>query len=182
MFQVQLGTEVLCTPSWPNWGLNSWPPDHDSTLHVTESPALATWPSVPHINPYNPDSRFGEPAWWSRSPRKFNQLFLVSLQSYPQNFIPLRICCVSVGFPVGQSAWWTRIATKIKSILPFTTPDPSIKFHLNMFITFKAILLTDKQTNSTQNNLLATEVMIIDFTIDTAIAVAWHMSSRPLAF
>ena len=25
---------------------NSWPPDHDSTFHVTETPALTTWPSV----------------------------------------------------------------------------------------------------------------------------------------
>ena len=30
----------------PNWGSNSWPLDHDSTFHVTEMPALATWPSV----------------------------------------------------------------------------------------------------------------------------------------
>ena len=26
--------------------LNSRPPDHDSTFHVTETPALTTWPSV----------------------------------------------------------------------------------------------------------------------------------------
>ena len=28
-------------------------------------------------------------AWWSRSSQKFNQLFLVSLQSYPENFIEI---------------------------------------------------------------------------------------------
>ena len=30
-----------------------------------------------------PDSRFGDSAWWFRSPQKCNRLFLVSLQSYP---------------------------------------------------------------------------------------------------
>ena len=29
-----------------NWGSNSWPSDHDSTFHVSESPALTTRPSV----------------------------------------------------------------------------------------------------------------------------------------
>ena len=27
-------------------GSNTSPPDHDSTFHVTETPALTTWPSV----------------------------------------------------------------------------------------------------------------------------------------
>ena len=30
----------------PDRGSNSWPPDHDSTFHVTETPALTTRPSV----------------------------------------------------------------------------------------------------------------------------------------
>ena len=30
----------------PGRGLNSWPPDHDSTFHVTETPAITTRPSV----------------------------------------------------------------------------------------------------------------------------------------
>ena len=30
----------------PGWGSNSWPPDHDSTFHVTEMPALTTRSSV----------------------------------------------------------------------------------------------------------------------------------------
>ena len=30
-------------------GSNSRPPDHDSTFHVTETPALITWPSVTSI-------------------------------------------------------------------------------------------------------------------------------------
>ena len=29
----------------PDRGSNSWPPDHDSTFHVTEMPALTTRPS-----------------------------------------------------------------------------------------------------------------------------------------
>ena len=29
-----------------------------------------------------------------------------------------------------------QIVTKISSLVPFTTPDPSIKFHCNPFITF----------------------------------------------
>ena len=44
--QVRLGTEVLCTSSLTDWGSNSRPPDDDSTLHVTETPSLATRPSV----------------------------------------------------------------------------------------------------------------------------------------
>ena len=43
LVQVQLGTEVLFQP---DQGSNSRPPDHDSTLHVTEMPALTTRPSV----------------------------------------------------------------------------------------------------------------------------------------
>ena len=30
----------------PDWGSNSLPSDHDSTFHVTETPALTIWPSV----------------------------------------------------------------------------------------------------------------------------------------
>ena len=30
----------------PDRGLNSWPPDHDSTFHVTETATLITRPSV----------------------------------------------------------------------------------------------------------------------------------------
>ena len=35
----------------PNRGSNSWPPGHDSTFHVTETPALTTWPSVTTLYP-----------------------------------------------------------------------------------------------------------------------------------
>ena len=31
---------------WSDQGSNSWLPDHDSTFHITEMPALTTWPSV----------------------------------------------------------------------------------------------------------------------------------------
>ena len=30
----------------PDWGSNSWPPDHDRTFHVTEMPSLTTWSLV----------------------------------------------------------------------------------------------------------------------------------------
>ena len=43
---LNLRTEVPSTQVWPDWGSNSWPPDHDSTFHVTEMPALTTWPSL----------------------------------------------------------------------------------------------------------------------------------------
>ena len=33
----------------PDLGSNSWPPDHDSTLHVTDTAALTTRPSVTSI-------------------------------------------------------------------------------------------------------------------------------------
>ena len=47
-FMYDLGQKYQAPQARPDWGLNSWPPDHDSTFHVTETPALATWPSVTH--------------------------------------------------------------------------------------------------------------------------------------
>ena len=45
--QVRLRTEVLCTPSSTRSEFELiWPLDHDSTFHVTKTPALTTWPSV----------------------------------------------------------------------------------------------------------------------------------------
>ena len=44
--RIQLRAENYALQVRPNWGSNSWPPDHDSTFHVTETPALTTWPSV----------------------------------------------------------------------------------------------------------------------------------------
>ena len=51
LFQVRLGTEVLHTRSSIRSGFElmtskSRPPDHDSTLHVTETLALTTRPSM----------------------------------------------------------------------------------------------------------------------------------------
>ena len=51
LVQVRLRAEVPRTPSsapqvHPGRGLNSWPPDHDSTFHATETPAITTRPSV----------------------------------------------------------------------------------------------------------------------------------------
>ena len=43
---ILLQAEVPSTPFNPTGGSNSWPPDHDSTFHITETPALTTWPSV----------------------------------------------------------------------------------------------------------------------------------------
>ena len=39
-------TVFACRCTACDWGSKSWPPDHDSTFHVTEMPALTTWPPV----------------------------------------------------------------------------------------------------------------------------------------
>ena len=44
--QVHLGQKYYAPQVQPKRALNSWPPDHESTFHVTEMPALTTWPSV----------------------------------------------------------------------------------------------------------------------------------------
>ena len=48
-FIYDLGQKYYALQVWPNWGLYSWPPDHDNTLHVTEKPALTTRPSVTSV-------------------------------------------------------------------------------------------------------------------------------------
>ena len=45
-FKYDLEQKYYAPQVRPNRGSNSWPPDHDSTFHVTETPALTTWPSV----------------------------------------------------------------------------------------------------------------------------------------
>ena len=45
-FKYDLGQKYHAPQVQPGWGLNSWPPDHDSTFHVTETPAMTTRPSV----------------------------------------------------------------------------------------------------------------------------------------
>ena len=45
-FKYNLGQKYWAPQVQPDRCSNSWPPDHDSTLHVTETPALTTWPSV----------------------------------------------------------------------------------------------------------------------------------------
>ena len=45
-FKYDLRKKYYTPQIRPNWGSNSWPPDHDSILHVTEMPALTTRPSV----------------------------------------------------------------------------------------------------------------------------------------
>ena len=49
LFKHDLGQKYQATQVQPKQGSNSWPPDHDSTFHVTETPALATSPSVTHL-------------------------------------------------------------------------------------------------------------------------------------
>ena len=44
--KYDLGQKYYAPQVRPNWGSKSLPPDHDSTFHVTETPALTTWPSV----------------------------------------------------------------------------------------------------------------------------------------
>ena len=45
-FKYDLGQKYHAPKVQPGWGLNSWPPDHDSTFHVAEMPAITTRPSV----------------------------------------------------------------------------------------------------------------------------------------
>ena len=45
-FKYHLGRKYYAPQVHPEWGLNSWPPDHDRAFHVTEKPALTTQPSV----------------------------------------------------------------------------------------------------------------------------------------
>ena len=45
-FKYDLGQKHQAPQVRPDRGSNSWPPDHDSTLHVTETPALTTWSSM----------------------------------------------------------------------------------------------------------------------------------------
>ena len=45
-FKYDLGQKYYAPQVQPHQGSNSWPPDHDSTLHVTETPTQTTWPSV----------------------------------------------------------------------------------------------------------------------------------------
>ena len=44
--KYDLGQKYYAPQVRPDWGSNSWPPDHDSTFHITEMPALTTWPSM----------------------------------------------------------------------------------------------------------------------------------------
>ena len=45
-FKYDLGQKYHVPEVQPDRGSNSQPPDHDSTLHVTETPPLTTRPSV----------------------------------------------------------------------------------------------------------------------------------------
>ena len=44
--KYDLGQKYYAPQVQTGRGSNSWPPDHDSTFHVTETPALTTWTSV----------------------------------------------------------------------------------------------------------------------------------------
>ena len=57
-FKYDLGQKYQAPQVRPDRGSNSWPPDHDSTFHVTETPALTTWPSVTYLqsNSYSSDT------------------------------------------------------------------------------------------------------------------------------
>ena len=100
----------------------------------SESADLCQSSSLP---PYCLDVRFGESAWCSRSPQKFNQLFFISLQRYPANFIKIHSMLLSNGL---ISDWTVsiviQITTEIYSFLSCTTLDLSIKFHCNSLIPF----------------------------------------------
>ena len=51
-FKYDLAQKYYAHKVWPNRGSNSWPPDHDSTSHVTEMTALTTQPSLTFIQMY----------------------------------------------------------------------------------------------------------------------------------
>ena len=46
LFKYDLGQKYHAPQVRPDRGSNSWSPDHDSTVHVTETPALTTRSSV----------------------------------------------------------------------------------------------------------------------------------------
>ena len=51
-FKYNLGQKYQAPQVRPDWGSKSWPPDHDSTFHVTETPDLTTshqWPLNPWV-------------------------------------------------------------------------------------------------------------------------------------
>ena len=48
-FTYDLGQKYQAPQVRPDRDSNSWPPDHDSTLHVTETSALTTRPSVTSV-------------------------------------------------------------------------------------------------------------------------------------
>ena len=45
-FKYDLGQKYYAPQIRPSRGSISWPPDHDRTFHVTETPALTTQPSA----------------------------------------------------------------------------------------------------------------------------------------
>ena len=45
-FKYDLGQKYFTPQVRPEQCSNSWPPDHDSIFHVTETPALTTWPPL----------------------------------------------------------------------------------------------------------------------------------------
>ena len=45
-FKYDLGQKYQAPQVWPDQDSNSWPPDYDSTFHVTETPVLTTRSSV----------------------------------------------------------------------------------------------------------------------------------------
>ena len=48
-FKYDLGQKYYTPQVWPNQDSNSWPPDHDSTFHVTDTLGLTTRSSVTSI-------------------------------------------------------------------------------------------------------------------------------------
>ena len=46
LFKYNLEQKYYAPQVWPNWGSNSWPPDHDSAFQITKMPPLTTQPSV----------------------------------------------------------------------------------------------------------------------------------------
>ena len=105
LVQVWLRTEVPRTPSSPDRGSNSWPPDHDSTVHVTEAPALTTrpsasWPSKASIaaQKFATSCKGSDATWelrmghqWLRADQRCGT-FLYAFQINPMRFRSKRNC------------------------------------------------------------------------------------------
>ena len=89
-------TDLLVGNTQHKWAKKHWYPKvswyfyfcwTQICIHIhfqQEHPKSTSGDKAAHYPYISPDLRFGESAWWSRSYKKINQLFLIPLQSYPE--------------------------------------------------------------------------------------------------